>query len=1178
MASQTSSHGQLQMADPQRDHDKLSTGGLSSGGLSSGGLSAAGLSVGSVSSATTVAAPTADDRPLRFGGSSSCSSSKIDKEDDFTLGALPPLWEKSYTANGEVYFIDHNTGTSHWLDPRLSRFRKKSLAECREDELPFGWERIECPRYGAYFIDHVNRRTQYENPVLQARRSMRPSDLGSVEREVDSEGISLRSMLSRDPAQLTGHRFTVTLLKSSQGLGFTLVGGASETPDDASEAQSAAGCCDDFLQIKSIVPNSPAWLDGALRTGDLLVRVGSTCVLGVGHARVARLFQEIPPGTSVTLELCRGYPLPFDPNDPNTRVLTTVAVEGGNSSRMRHLTDELRERFNLEDGDKQSQGSSLERSNRSAMNRSYQREHLDEPDELMERPNHLNRSFELEHRMSQLNRSFDMDRLTGARSSAVNRSYDLDNRPETHLVDRLPTRCPSADHLLLDSVSSPYMQDGGVLTLRLMKGAAGFGFTIADSVHGQKVLDRVRCGGLREGDLLVSINQTSVTNMSHAHVVQVLKDCPQKKEATIKVVRRPGYHSKSSGLNNQPKQTGNTKSKLAKDISNLFRSKTPTADLYSTQQKEILPSRPKTPLVDTRNMSAADNYINLGIGYSQEDLNSASTQQISPNSSSSYKFIKKRRNSSNLNTPQSLQSSIIHNSSNSITHSNGGNLEINTNGNLISPMSNSTHYRGSGVGATNDTNSKLDSGNLSNYGNDASETNESVGAMLPLVQTMTLNESNMVAAYGGVSNGNNANSIAGESSDNGGFLEEGPTTSGVSVGTGGSGRGSAAGCFNCYNPGGTDSPLVARSHLQQKNLLMPHHNYDVISPVAVNWSTVDMNSQMEEIIDPEADIVVVLARGAAGFGFRIVGGTEEGSQVAVGHIVPGGACDLDGRICPGDLLTSVDGISTLGVSHRTAVGSVCQAATNGQVTLGIKKSRNNNLGLHMGNVMPVRANQQQQYIAPIQQNHILIDNGHANAESPLGGPPRQYLHSNSNTSGNLYYNYYPENNYVLNGASLPSHERVSLSNVNYDQTDGNSPYPNYYSQNSPGYRLPITNYMKTVQAPYSSSNLGYGEQGLGDIGQYGNVGTGGVPYDVVVQRSENEGFGFVIISSTNKATSTIGQLITGSPAARCGLLHVGDTILAINHTPIRNLSHGDIVTLIKHSGYSVTLTIQSTAH
>lgn len=134
----------------------------------------------------------------------------------------------------------------------------------------------------------------------------------------------------------------------------------------------------------------------------------------------------------------------------------------------------------MEDGDKQSQGSSLERANRSAMNRSYEREHLDEPEDILDRPNHLNRyiflcqlyyirsviiivlnifrSFELEHRMSQLNRSFDLDRLTAARSSAVNRSYDLDSRPDTLLVERLPTRCPSADHLLLDSVSSPYMR------------------------------------------------------------------------------------------------------------------------------------------------------------------------------------------------------------------------------------------------------------------------------------------------------------------------------------------------------------------------------------------------------------------------------------------------------------------------------------------------------------------------------------------------------------------------------------------------------------------------------------------------------------------------------------------------------------------------------------------------
>ena len=85
------------------------------------------------------------------------------------LGPLPQNWEKAYTDKGEPYFIDHSSGTSHWLDPRLSRVQKKRPEECDEDELPFGWERIDDPHYGTYFIDHVNRRTQYENPVLVAK-------------------------------------------------------------------------------------------------------------------------------------------------------------------------------------------------------------------------------------------------------------------------------------------------------------------------------------------------------------------------------------------------------------------------------------------------------------------------------------------------------------------------------------------------------------------------------------------------------------------------------------------------------------------------------------------------------------------------------------------------------------------------------------------------------------------------------------------------------------------------------------------------------------------------------------------------------------------------------------------------------------------------------------------------
>ena len=48
------------------------------------------------------------------------------------------------------------------------------------------------------------------------------------------------------------------------------------------------------------------------------------------------------------------------------------------------------------------------------------------------------------------------------------------------------------------------------------------------------------------------------------------------------------------------------------------------------------------------------------------------------------------------------------------------------------------------------------------------------------------------------------------------------------------------------------------------------------------------------------------------------------------------------------------------------------------------------------------------------------------------------------------------------------------------------------------------------------------------------------PYDVTVERQENEGFGFVIVSSVAKKGLTIGRIIEASPAERCNILHVGD--------------------------------------
>ena len=64
-------------------------------------------------------------------------------------------------------------------------------------------------------------------------------------------------------------------------------------------------------------------------SGDVLVYVNGQCVLGYTHQDMVHMFQTIAAGEMVQVEVCRGYPLPFDPDDPNTEIVTTVAVNSG---------------------------------------------------------------------------------------------------------------------------------------------------------------------------------------------------------------------------------------------------------------------------------------------------------------------------------------------------------------------------------------------------------------------------------------------------------------------------------------------------------------------------------------------------------------------------------------------------------------------------------------------------------------------------------------------------------------------------------------------------------------------------------------------------------------------------------------------------------------------------------
>lgn len=116
---------------------------------------------------------------------------------------------------------------------------------------------------------------------------------------------------SIDGRQLQGQVIRTELLKGLRGFGFTIVGG-----DQVGE----------LLQVKSIVPDGAAAKDGKLQTGDALMMVNGMSVLSMSHQDVVSMFQAMPMGESVELEVIRGYPLPFDPDDPNVETIGSYTV------------------------------------------------------------------------------------------------------------------------------------------------------------------------------------------------------------------------------------------------------------------------------------------------------------------------------------------------------------------------------------------------------------------------------------------------------------------------------------------------------------------------------------------------------------------------------------------------------------------------------------------------------------------------------------------------------------------------------------------------------------------------------------------------------------------------------------------------------------------------------------
>uniref|UniRef100_A0A8C8D1S9 Membrane-associated guanylate kinase, WW and PDZ domain-containing protein 3-like n=1 Tax=Oncorhynchus tshawytscha TaxID=74940 RepID=A0A8C8D1S9_ONCTS len=344
---------------------------------------------------------------------------------DDSLEPLPLNWEMAYTETGMVYFIDHNSKTTTWLDPRLAK-KAKPPEKCEDGELPYGWEEIEDPQYGTYYVEHV----------------------------VYCEQVA--SGFTPDPSQLQGEMFHTALRKSSQGFGFTIIGGDRH---------------DEFLQVKNVLSDGPAANDKKIASGDVIVEINGTCVLGKTHPEVVQMFQSIPVSQYVDMVLCRGYPLPPDvePDSEDPPPPPSQPLQGG----------EVVTAVPLING---------------------------QP--LLVKGDVLHGSSQELHYVT-----------TDASGRPVVAALPNGRRPEQGGTGLLQPE---------------------LVSVHLVKGPGGFGFAIADCPLGQKVkmiLDAQWCRGLLKGDVIKEINRQNVQTLSHAQVVDILKDLQVGSEVNVLVLR-----------------------------------------------------------------------------------------------------------------------------------------------------------------------------------------------------------------------------------------------------------------------------------------------------------------------------------------------------------------------------------------------------------------------------------------------------------------------------------------------------------------------------------------------------------------------------------------------------------------------------------------------------------------
>jgi E3 ubiquitin-protein ligase NEDD4 len=125
----------------------------------------------SPSPAQTSSRPPSTSNPAELGMMSTAATTA-------GTGELPAGWEQRHTPEGRPYFVDHNTRTTTWVDPRRQQYIRMYGANTPGNTtvqhqpvsqlgpLPSGWEMRLTNTARVYFVDHNTKTTTWDDPRL----------------------------------------------------------------------------------------------------------------------------------------------------------------------------------------------------------------------------------------------------------------------------------------------------------------------------------------------------------------------------------------------------------------------------------------------------------------------------------------------------------------------------------------------------------------------------------------------------------------------------------------------------------------------------------------------------------------------------------------------------------------------------------------------------------------------------------------------------------------------------------------------------------------------------------------------------------------------------------------------------------------------------------------------------